>query len=207
MKTKTILVRKAWIERHKTKKDQAKIKKIISDVVKKLEKDYRNIYSEHHLQAYIYAFLKDKLPKGWDILVEPTLKNKKKKYEGTAKNISPFFIPDLVIYKKRTLHFEKKPIESKRPIKRIDIDRKGSFVIELALRRSRYGKVVRGIRFSKIKHDHEKYRDENFDSYVIYVNQHPYTRTSTKGINRLNTCIEEGWFKFIGNKPSIRKKQ
>ena len=163
---------------------------------------YRDFFGESHLAAYCYHTLVDKLRLGWDIMVTPTMSHKKKAYEKHAKNIPPFFIPDIVVCRKKTRFEEKKNPKSRKAHVRFDCNRKNSIAVELTLQRPQKGIDEEiepvGINFAKIRCDKRKYEREEFVFHCIYVNQHQATTLSSKKFDDFVSLCNESWFHYVG---------
>jgi hypothetical protein len=195
---------KQWKTIHRIDNDLEKMDEIIQKTVQELaaKRKYREFVSESHIAAYLYHVMIEKLPLGWEIMVTPTLSTKKRQYTKNAKNIPTFFMPDLVIYRKKTKSTEKKYPASSNARVRIDCDRKNSIAIELSLQRPvrTSNKELRTatIDFQKIIADKSKYRSERFRYHCIYVNQHRKTTLSADKFDQFAEICKENWFHYIG---------
>ena len=195
---------KQWRTIHRTENEKAQIAERIAEITRDLgkKKKFRKLASEYHLTAHIYHKLVGTLPLGWDIMIAPTMSTRKKRYKKQAKNIPPFFIPDIVIYQKKTKVEGKKHPRSKSAKARFNCDRKNSIAIELSFQRKEKTKnkdiATVGVNLTKINDDRTKYKDERFVFHCVYVNQHPQTTLTRERFDEFSRLCNEEWFHYAG---------
>jgi hypothetical protein len=194
---------KQWRTIHRTNNEIEQLVKQIAIIVRELgkKKKYMEFASEYHLAAHFYHSFTDKLPLGWEIMIAPTMSTRKPRYKESAKNIPTFFIPDIVIFRKKTKVEEKKHPKSKSAKVRFDCDRKNSIAIELSLQRpEKTNEEVKmiGIDLNKIDNDRKKYKRERFKFHCIYVNQHPNTILTPERFDQFSKLCNEKWFHYTG---------